>query len=375
MSVDLTGKRFDRVSVLDRAEKRAEHREPYYLCRCDCGQQFEGSACRLRKGKIKSCPACSRQSASKKRRVDRSGERVGDLLLLRQERGADGTVWYEAKCLAQRKGKECGAVVKVRAGDVQQGRTSSCGHHGKGWFTAKTFKIPSRISRDGEWWILLTRARRLLRLSRSRAKALFRKRARRHTFPEGLGGQAITYLAEKDVLEIRDERLQLLQFPVVPGHVSLNQAAKELRRSKDRIQEVMRDEFGQSSRKVKIKRRDGRTGLRADIPDATFQQLKTYFAEARPGPSPRKPEAATHDDAHLEPARPRDRRHKRQAEQIQEFCYNCRERTDDPGWSKIAARRVRDEFHRSTFTDAMARTYASRWAAKLKEKSEKPQHN
>jgi hypothetical protein len=177
------------------------------------------------------------------------------------------------------KGKLCGRIVSVRTNDVHQGRTKSCHHHGKGWFNSRTFKIPSRIFRGGEWWILLKRAQRIMKVSRSVAKAGIRKHARRRAFPEGLGGQAITYAAEKDVLILVDDRLQRKEFPVVPGYISLDDASEQLGRSKERIREVVRDVFGQRLPKYKARRIDGRGGMRAYVPEATLQRLMTYFAE------------------------------------------------------------------------------------------------
>ena len=56
--IDLTGQKFNKLTVLNRAESR---RQPsgklvtYWNCRCDCGKETQVRGCDLKDGHIKSC--------------------------------------------------------------------------------------------------------------------------------------------------------------------------------------------------------------------------------------------------------------------------------------------------------------------------------
>ena len=52
--LDLTGQRFGRLTVLERAEN-GNRGKVYWLCRCDCGNTARVEGYRLRKGETRSC--------------------------------------------------------------------------------------------------------------------------------------------------------------------------------------------------------------------------------------------------------------------------------------------------------------------------------
>jgi hypothetical protein len=52
MMLDLTGKRFGRLTVLERCQGQKPIR---WICRCDCGKIVEKPSANLQKGKTKSC--------------------------------------------------------------------------------------------------------------------------------------------------------------------------------------------------------------------------------------------------------------------------------------------------------------------------------
>ena len=60
--IDLTGKRFGSVSVIERAENSARN-EVMWRCRCDCGKEFTTRARSLRSGECTSC-GCVRRAHS-----------------------------------------------------------------------------------------------------------------------------------------------------------------------------------------------------------------------------------------------------------------------------------------------------------------------
>lgn len=51
--VDLTGQRFNRLTVLGRDHSRRAR--PHWLCRCDCGKEISVSGTHLKAGRYKSC--------------------------------------------------------------------------------------------------------------------------------------------------------------------------------------------------------------------------------------------------------------------------------------------------------------------------------
>lgn len=62
---DLTGMTFNRLTVLERAEK-AKDGKTRWLCRCSCGNLCVVLACHLKAGKIKSCGCWNSEQASQR---------------------------------------------------------------------------------------------------------------------------------------------------------------------------------------------------------------------------------------------------------------------------------------------------------------------
>ena len=60
--IDLTGQRFGRLVVLERAENRAER--TYWRCQCDCGKIKDISTKTLRNGSTQSCGCLQKERAS-----------------------------------------------------------------------------------------------------------------------------------------------------------------------------------------------------------------------------------------------------------------------------------------------------------------------
>lgn len=64
--IDLTGRKFGRLTVICRAEEvenRYSIRRPSWLCQCDCGNQTIVIGANLREGMTKSC-GCLRREIS-----------------------------------------------------------------------------------------------------------------------------------------------------------------------------------------------------------------------------------------------------------------------------------------------------------------------
>lgn len=63
--IDLTGQRFGRMVVIERADNSADGRARW-LCRCDCGQSKTVLGEHLKKGRTKSCGCAKSESSSKR---------------------------------------------------------------------------------------------------------------------------------------------------------------------------------------------------------------------------------------------------------------------------------------------------------------------
>lgn len=122
--IDLTGKRFGRLTVVRRAENRGS--PPYWHVRCVCGRELEvvgGALCR-RRGATRSC-GCLRRSKevvarnAASRRLDLTGQRYGRLKVLSRVRGTGLSRW---RCQCR-----CGNTVVVPVTRLRKGDTRSCG--------------------------------------------------------------------------------------------------------------------------------------------------------------------------------------------------------------------------------------------------------
>lgn len=110
--IDLSGKRFGRLTVIRRAS--SDSGTAAWLCKCDCGNYKTASGAHLRQGLVKSC-GCARKIAH---RIDISGQKYGMLTAVEPIYG-EKTKW-RCKC-------ECGNEVIVSMANLRSGHTTSCG--------------------------------------------------------------------------------------------------------------------------------------------------------------------------------------------------------------------------------------------------------
>lgn len=124
-SLDLTGRLFNKWTVLKRAEnnKRGKTR---WLCRCECGSERVLAAESLRKGDTKSC-GCARF-------LDLTGRVFGRLKVMKRiENGKYGNLRWLCEC-------ECGNETVVDGSSLRRGGAKSCG----------CYKIELLVSQRGE---------------------------------------------------------------------------------------------------------------------------------------------------------------------------------------------------------------------------------
>lgn len=123
--VDLTGMRFGRLVVIEKAETPLgiKNRSQYWLCRCDCNKEKVINGNVLMRGKSNSC-GCKKIEKSHEY-IDITGERFGRLIVIKLDHiNKRGTYWL-CKC-------DCGSNPKVISGrGMRKGLIVSCGCYQK----------------------------------------------------------------------------------------------------------------------------------------------------------------------------------------------------------------------------------------------------
>jgi len=121
---DLIGKRFGKLVVLEKTEKRSANGSIIWKCKCDCGKIIYVSSDNLISGGTKSCGCFQKEiriENGKKRAKDLIGKRFGKLVVLEKtEKRCSGSVVWKCKC-------DCGNITYVIGANLMYGHTRSCG--------------------------------------------------------------------------------------------------------------------------------------------------------------------------------------------------------------------------------------------------------
>lgn len=122
---DLTGKKFDKLIVLEKAPSRARH--VYWKCQCECGNIVEVSAESLKRNIPHDCGCVKLQLQKDKEQAKENklnylvGKRFGRLIVeSRTEERQNGSVVWRCKC-------DCGNYKNVPTHSLQNNHTQSCG--------------------------------------------------------------------------------------------------------------------------------------------------------------------------------------------------------------------------------------------------------
>lgn len=126
--LELVGKRFDRLLVLNFSHKQKGHN--YYKCKCSCGTEKVVRGYDLTKGKTKSCGCLNKENqecmASKdiikyNKILVKPGSTFGKLTVVKfSYHDKDNIPHLECKCC-------CGTITYPGVNTLIQGRTNSCG--------------------------------------------------------------------------------------------------------------------------------------------------------------------------------------------------------------------------------------------------------
>lgn len=126
---DLTGKRVNKLTVLERAEDRVSPkgvRHVQWLCQCDCGNTTIRRASAINNGSAKSC-GCARSSSNKNKNVkDLTGQKFTRWTVISrheqdyiQPNGKKSPQW---NCIC-----DCGTTAVIVGATLRRGDSKSCG--------------------------------------------------------------------------------------------------------------------------------------------------------------------------------------------------------------------------------------------------------
>lgn len=113
--IDLTGQKFGRLTVIERAYRNKFYNW-YWNCKCDCGKETTVMGSHLRRGLIKSCGCIKEEKWIK----DLTGLTLGRLLVIERISHSSKRKYYLCEC-------SCGKLVEVSATALATGATVSCG--------------------------------------------------------------------------------------------------------------------------------------------------------------------------------------------------------------------------------------------------------
>ena len=119
MRLDLTGQRFNNLTVIEVADK-IKNKGTLWRCRCDCGAETTALTNDLTSGHTKSC-GCLKHKPNAK---DLRGQRFGRLTVWKRVGTVGSRALWRCKC-------DCGKLTNVRSIDLLSGNTKSCGCLGK----------------------------------------------------------------------------------------------------------------------------------------------------------------------------------------------------------------------------------------------------
>ena len=124
--IDLTGKTFDKLFVLERdfTHPVGAGKSAYWKCQCSCGNIISIRSDKLLNKITRSCGCLSKEIRTKMFLKDLSKQRFGKLIVLNRDlnkpKGKGKFAYWNCKC-------DCGNLISVRGDHLRNGTTSSCG--------------------------------------------------------------------------------------------------------------------------------------------------------------------------------------------------------------------------------------------------------
>ena len=118
---DLTGQRFNRLTVLEYDKERSKHGRAYWICQCDCGNIKSIRSDQLKNRQTKSCGCYKIELFVNNTKKDLTGQKFGRLTALypTDKRIGHHIVWH-CKC-------DCGNECNASGAMMTIGHINSCG--------------------------------------------------------------------------------------------------------------------------------------------------------------------------------------------------------------------------------------------------------
>ena len=120
---DLTGKQFERLTVIKQDDSRPQGagKQRWWICKCTCGNTISVPRSRLISGVTRSCGCLAKKP---RRIIDLTGEVFGKLTVIGRDlgrpTGKNKPAYWKCKC-------SCGEICSVRSDHLRSGTTTSCG--------------------------------------------------------------------------------------------------------------------------------------------------------------------------------------------------------------------------------------------------------
>jgi very-short-patch-repair endonuclease len=143
---DLTGQRFGKLLLIERLPNY-KNGKTYYRCVCDCGKEVIIYSYDITSGKRNKCKTCSEEERVNKRRIDRTGQRFGRLVIIEMLYDYNNTGKTYVKCSC-----DCGNVKIITMSNLTNGHAVSCGC----WEKESRFQRQHFIDIVGERFGMLT---------------------------------------------------------------------------------------------------------------------------------------------------------------------------------------------------------------------------
>lgn len=116
---DLSGQKFGRLLVIERAPNKGGRTSWY--CKCDCGNEIQVISKSLKDGNTKSCGCLHKEMVSKNFSKNIAGQRFGNLIAIEAtEERRHGSVVWKCQC-------DCGNTHLASAELLLNGHCKSCG--------------------------------------------------------------------------------------------------------------------------------------------------------------------------------------------------------------------------------------------------------
>lgn len=130
---DLTGQRFDMLTVLRRYPENTKDNRAQWVCKCDCGNEVIYPGRTLTSGRATSC-GC-------KRKKDLTNQRFGQLVVLEYAYSKNGARYWKCQC-------DCGNITYVPSHSLISGNTRSCGCLHSKILKENNIKLKSKINQE-----------------------------------------------------------------------------------------------------------------------------------------------------------------------------------------------------------------------------------